>query len=244
MGVRYTRKLIKLWTGMPGSGKTSELGEIVVSLIKRNVRYFKKTGVRRLIYVNLVLNHDLASAYGDYLRYYDDLVDLSREDLSNNKQKVRHADVVCQEISQYIDSQEYEKCPRYFKAWLRKHRHFGVDIYADTQDFLTVDNSFRRLVNSVYYCQKLIGSRDISATKPQIKYIWGLCMLREIDPKSFDEEKESYTFKTFSFQFRLITKSRCMVFDTTQDVVSPDYPPLKHIERTCPVCNKVHIQHA
>lgn len=228
---------------MPGSGKTSQSAEIVLQLLKRNKKWHEKSGLpRRKVYSNLVLSKPIQERYSEYLVYYTDLTTLSRT--------VKHADVICQEISQYIDSQEFEKCPRYFKAWLRKHRHYGVDIYADTQDFLTVDVSFRRLVNNVYYCQKIIGSRDdISDTKPAIWFIWGLVMTREIDPTSFDKEKEKYNFKAMSFSFRLITKASCEIYDTSQDVEAPDFPPLKHIIRycedvNCPLYKKGHLKHA
>lgn len=224
---------------MPGSGKSNTLAQITIELLKRNAKYKKRSGIERKVYSNVVLNDRISTLFSDIIVYYSNLLDLT---------PIRDADVVCQEISQYIDSQEFALLPRSFKAWLRKHRHYGIDIYGDTQDFLTVDVSFRRLVNNVYYCQKLIGSSDPSATRPKVNFIWGIIFRREIDPTSFDKEKEKYNFKPMSWSFGLISKSSCSVYDTRQDVPAPEYADLTHIERICrkpgcPKFGKIHLTH-
>jgi len=225
--------MIYIYTGLPGSGKTLKLAKISLYLLKRNYRYYKKSGIIRKVYSNVRFNSRIEEKYKDFIHYWTELDDLW---------KSRDVDVVWQEMAAYLDSNDYKIVPRDLKRWLQLHRHYGVDIYGDTQDFSTIDISIRRITNKVYQIRKLIGSRDKSATRPPIKRIWGLCLVLNVDPASFGEEKERFRF-TKGFYFLWLSNFLCNVFNSYEDLQYNKWPNLKHISRKCLECGKTHLIH-
>jgi len=116
------------------------------------------------------------------------------------------------------------------KRWLQQHRKFGIEIYGTTQDFAMIDKSMRRMTSHLYYLSKLFGSRDISTTKPPLKYVWGLSIVKQFDPVTYEEDnKKSVGLPSFM----PITRAGVNVFNTQQEIASGKYPPLNHIEREC-----------
>jgi len=225
--------MIHVWTGLPGSGKTTKLASVALKILKRNLRYFKKTGTRRLVYSNIRFNEKVEQKYSDFIFYFTEITQLV---------EAREVDVIWQEMSIYCDSQEWEKATTDFKWWLRLHRHYGVDIYGDTQDFSTIDISVRRITNHVYRCFKIIGSRDKSATRPTIKFIWGLTLILSVDPASFGTEKEEYKYSG-GFSLLFFDRFLCSIFNSYEHLAYDKYPPYKHIQRKCPDCGHSHTVH-
>ncbi len=70
-----------------------------------------------------------------------------------------------------MDSTQWANMPLELKRWLQQHKKRGVGIIGNTQEFLMIDISMRRLVNNVYTLKKFLGSRDPSPTKPPVKRI-------------------------------------------------------------------------
>lgn len=213
---------ITLFTGLPGAGKSLKMADELLQILRRNVRWYAKSGVRRLVYSNLRINPRLEQEYNGFIQYWSDPFELI---------KIRDADVFWDEIATHLDSTQWKETPIEMKRWLQQHRKFGIEIYGTTQDFAMIDVSFRRMTNQLYILRKLIGSRDKSNTKPDVKYIWGVIIVRQMNPQDYKEtEKEN---KAYGFDLFLITKKRISVFDTTQEILMGKYPPLKHIDRTC-----------
>jgi hypothetical protein len=79
--------------------------------------------------------------------------------------------------------------------------------------------------------RKLFGSRDKSATMPEVKRVWGVVLMRQVDPDSFGDEKQEYRFLWTDWFF--IRKHLIDAYDTTQEIQPGKYPALKHIVRTC-----------
>ena len=76
---------------------------------------------------------------------------------------------------------------------LSQYRRRGIDIYANTQDFSMLDARARLMITKVKSLTKIMGSRDPSATKPKIKRIWGLILIRNVENfKETDAEKKKY----------------------------------------------------
>lgn len=221
--------MIHVWTGMPGSGKTTKLARVSLKLFRRNEKYFQKTGKIRPVFSNLPYSQWVVDKYGKYIHYWTELHEL---------EAARDVDVIWQEMANYIDAKHWETTTLKFRKWIRLHRHYGVDIYGDTQDFLTIDNSVRRLTGHLYRIFKVIGSRDKSATRPAVKTIWGFHILRGVDPRSFDKEALEYSYTDWRIMFN--DSFWCSVFDSYMDISSPDWPALTHIERYCtdPTCPK------
>jgi len=128
---------IEVYTGNPGHGKSTYLAYVAIQKLKEAEDIYHKYGKTRHIYSNIRFNKDIELAYSRYIIYFDDLENIS---------DFRKSDIFIDEISLFFDSHNWEALPRRTKKFLRLHRHYGVNIYGATQDFKTVDPSFRRLV--------------------------------------------------------------------------------------------------
>lgn len=213
---------IILYTGRPGSGKSAKLADTTLNLLLRNEKIFKKTGLRRLVCSNLKLTDKYTERFKDFLFYWSDPSQLI---------KFKDCDVIWDEIATHLDSTNWKEVPLSLKRWLQQHRKLGVEIFGTTQDFAMVDISMRRMTSELKMLRKIIGSRDKSSTKPDVKYIWGLVIVRNLNPEQYSEDKKLN--QAFGWGFMLITRELVEIFDTTQEIEQGIYPPLKHIERHC-----------
>jgi len=237
--------MIVIFTGLPGSGKSYKLGRLVVDVLYRNRRAFEKAEKelckkhrcdsderathkhpmppRRIVYTNLKLSVEVEHEFPEYVRYWTELRELT---------PLRDCDVVIDEVATYFDARLWETLSLEMRRWLAQHRKFGIEIYGTSQDFAQVDKAFRRLTSNLLYLSKLMGSRDISATKPPPKFIWGICLVRELDPTVYDELKSKFA-STGIPKFMLITRKGTSIFDTRAEVKMSSALPLRHLERVC-----------
>lgn len=224
--------MIKVITGRPGAGKSLAMADLMVRCIRQNYRVDKKQKRHRLLWSNMALSPKYEKRYKNYLRYWTDPAELVQ---------LKDCDVFWDEIATHMDATQWEKVPLELKRFLQQHRKLGVRIFGTTQDFAMIDKSFRRMTHEVLYLTKLVGSRDPSPTRPPVKNIWGLIIIRKIDPIDYDEEDKKHTAKGFIPM--LITKRKVELFDTRQIIKVGKYPPLQHIVRECLQCGKVHTIH-
>jgi len=219
--------MIVIFSGLPGSGKSLKLGQTTIEILYRNKRWYEKTGVLRQVYTNLKLSKEVEEHFFDYIVYWTDLRQLT---------KLRDVDVLIDEVATYFDARLWETLSLEMRRWLAQHRKFGIEIYGTTQDFAQVDKSFRRLTSNLLHLTKLFGSGDISPTKPAPKYIWGVSLVKELDPTVYDELKSKFA-TTGIPRPMLITRAKTKVFDTRAEVALSQALPLKHIERVCELGN-------
>lgn len=221
--------MIIIISGLPGAGKSHETAKIATDTLWRNLKYFKKTGIVRQLWSNIHFSDDIKEEYGPLIKYWTDPAELV---------KLRDVDVIWDEMATHIDATQWANMSLELKRWLQQHRKFGIDIYGNTQDFTQVDKSARRLCATLYHCTKIIGSRDISATRPPVKRPWGLIMIRSIDPQQYDEGKSPAQQESMHFPtFRFIRREYVNAFDTRQEISMGKYPPLRHIARDCELAN-------
>jgi len=243
--------MIVIFTGLPGSGKSYKLGRTVVEILYRNAKAHRsalkdwekvgrETGIPapepRYLYTNLKLTEAVEAEFPEFIRYWTDLRELT---------PLRDCDVVIDEVATYFDARLWETLSLEMRRWLAQHRKFGIEIYGTAQDFAQVDKAFRRLTSDLLYLTKLMGSRDISATKPPPKFIWGLCFVQTLDPTVYDELKSKFASGGLP-RFMFITKAGTQLFDTRAEVRLSSALPLKHIEKVCedPNCSfhkTVHV---
>jgi len=171
--------------------------------------------------------------YKGYISFWSDMEQLV---------SLRQCDVIFDDMATYLDSQRWTETPLSVKRWLRLHEHYGCDIYGNAQDFLTIDPSVRRLTGRVDHVSKIIGSRRPSATKPEVKRIWGLLLVRQVKTEEMDKEKIKRTYEGLP-KVEFIKREVCNVFDTTQDIQQGEYPALQHIERACGSCGELKVKH-
>lgn len=224
--------MINLYTGNPGQGKSLILADICIGLLARNARWAKKNPNRRRVAVNFPIADWVHEEYPGDIVQWESLDDLM---------KLHEVDVLWDEVANQLDSNDWANLSIHTKSWLRHHEKHGVDIYADTQNFMQVDVQFRRLVDQLYFIKKLIGSRRPAATKPAPSWVWGLIWIREVDKTTFsDTERKNIGTPDWLW----ISKKLVSVYDTKHLVNPGLYPPLQHKERHCPTCGKTHIIHS
>lgn len=214
--------MIVVFTGLPGAGKSYKMAQTAIDILYRNKRIKDKYGLNRPLYSNLTFSEAVYEAFPGQIRYWAEPVELT---------SIRNADVLWDEIATHLDSTQWANMSLEIKRWLQQHRKFGIEIYGTTQDFAMIDKSMRRMTSDLYYLSKLIGSRDKSTTKPSVKYIWGLIVVKSLDPVTYDEENKQSKSVIPSFMF--LSRKGINVFDTSQEIKSGKYPPLNHIEREC-----------
>jgi len=231
--------MIIVYTGLPGSGKSLKLASVLTEVLHRNRRFYhkqlklydkgllEKEPVKRILWTNLQFTQKVHDEYGDYIMYWTDLRQLT---------PLRDVDVAIDEIATYFDARLWETLSLEMRRWLAQHRKFGVEIYGTAQDFAQTDKAFRRLTSNLFYLRKLLGSADLSPTRPAPKYIWGVSTVSELDPTTYDEQKSKFASKGFP-SFMLITRGATEIFDTRAEVKLSAALPLKHIEKECENAN-------
>lgn len=224
-----------IYSGLESSGKSLRLAMRAQELLERNISWKKKYGFARTIASNMKFSQkfeDKAKFYGIPLVYWKDLDDLIL---------FENTDVFIDEVGNYFDSRSWESLTLDVRRWLTQGAKCGVDIYGSAQDFAQVDKAFRRLCNELYHIRKLFGSGRPSQARPVIKTIWGICLVRRLDPHSYDEDD----FKTIDIipSFFFIRRQYTAIFDTNQKIVKSQLPSFKHLERKCNDCGFVKVVH-
>jgi len=227
--------MIHIYDGNTGQGKTYMTGMETLRLLHRNKKWYetKKTKTPRTVATNMALSLAIQNQYKGYISFWTDMEQLV---------SLRQCDVIFDDMATYLDSQRWTETPLSVKRWLRLHEHYGCDIYGNAQDFLTIDPSVRRLTGRVDHVSKIIGSRRPSATKPEVKRIWGVLTVRRVKTEEMDKEKIKRTYEGLP-RIEFIKRKICDVFDTAQDIQMGEYPPLQHIERGCNHCGELKIKH-
>lgn len=225
-------------SGLESQGKSLKLAMIVVDLAYRNAEVYKKFGIIRPIASNLYFSKEFYDYVTEQLKipiiYWDNLDDLV---------KLEHCDVIIDEVGNYFDSRLWADLSLEVRVWLTQGAKCGVDIYGSAQDFAQVDKSFRRLVNHLFEVTKIVGSDRPSVTKPKVDRIWGICMLRTLNPKAYNEDRKEFESGWLP-SFFLIDKVYCSIFDTTQKIKRSKPLCFRHEVRECSSCDFKKVIHA
>jgi len=192
---------------------------------------------KRLVASNMKFSEDFETVHKDWIVYWSDMQQLV---------KLRDCDVIWDEIATELDARNWPLLSSETKRFLSQYRKRGIDIYANTQDFSMVDARARLMITSVKTLNKILGSPDLSTTKPAPKVIWGLVLIRGImNFRETNPEKKRYSFADFGFM--LIEKELVAIYDTRQDIVLGLPPPLRHEVRFCELhganCDFKRISH-
>lgn len=227
-----------IYSGLESSGKSLKLAMVCEELVLRNSNWNKITGNSRPIISNM--------KFSDEFKAWAESKNVDIREWSNLDELIAfcEADIVCDEVGNYFDSRGWAELGLDVRRWLSQGAKTGIEFYGGAQDFAQVDKAFRRLVQpgDLYHITKIIGSRRPAATKPPVRRIWGLCMIRSLDPSGYDEDKKKFEGGGFP-HFFAIRRRACEIFDTQQRIVKSQPMPYKHIERPCedPLCR--HERH-
>jgi len=214
-----------VFTGDESAGKSLQLARKLRELVLRNERWANITGIKRPIRSNMRLSEEFvewAAQKNVPIFYWNNLSEIIYE---------TECDIIIDELIKYFDSRAWADMSIDAKHFLSQGAKSGVHIYAAAQDFSQVDKAFRLLTKKCYVVSKFIGSPRPMKTAPPVKKIWGICFMREVNPKSF--KGDTVTMETIGFfptPF-LIEKVDCEVFDTNAKIIPSELPPLKRMQR-------------
>lgn len=216
-----------IYSGLESSGKSLKLAKVVQALVLRNSNWYKQTEIVRPIYSNLEFSEDFfqyAKSVNVPIYYWKNLDDLVL---------LENCDVIMDEVGNYFDARGWENLSLDVRRWLTQGAKTGIEIYGTAQDLAQVDKSFRRLVNHLYNIVKVIGSPRPSPTRPPVKKIWGICIVRHLDPRNYDEEKTKFKALDLIPDIMYIKRKDCEIFNTNQKIVKSLPPKYKHETRYC-----------
>jgi len=231
--------MICIYTGLPGAGKSLMLARTVLGVLERNRKWANDpknpTKMPRKVLTKLKMGKKVMDEYGDMIEEWNDTRELVQR---------RDVDVIWDEMATDMDCTQWQNMSLELKRWLQQHRKFGIEIYGTAQDFAQVDKAARRLVSDLVWITKLIGSPDPSPTRPPPKHIWGICLRKDLDPLQYNEAKSKFEGDGIPMPF-FFSREDVEVFDTRAEVKQGEYPPLRHVCRTCelPACDHVKISH-
>jgi len=208
--------------GAPGQGKSLYTAALTRRVLLRNAKWREKTGIQREVWSNMKFSEEFEDEWDGCIKYWAD---------SSVLVNLRDVDIIWDEIATELDARNFMNLTVELKRFLSQYRKRGIDIYANTQDFSMIDARARLMISHVRTLSKIIGSPDISTTKPPPKYIWGLIMIRDVTNfRETDPEKKKYDIMP-SFMF--INRETVAIYDTRQDIKLGDLPPLRHETRYC-----------
>lgn len=215
------------FSGMPGSGKTTRLARVARLCLVEARKHHQQFGVARKVVLNIKLSPFIEAEFADYIQYYDDLSFLHT---------LKDAYLLIDEASIYFNAREWELMPMITRRFLVMHRHQNVDIWFTTQDFLTVDNSFRRLTDKLFYFRKIISSREPSTYLKQQKRPFSFVHCKEVPKQHYDLEKTVYGADSNTWYW--FNRKDFNIFDTHQEFqllskTTEGYSDLKRIIRVC-----------
>jgi len=223
---------INIITGLPGSAKSFMCAQKTVELVKRNKKWYENSGIKRVVRSNLDMSFEFKEYAGDFFQLWNDPDELPA---------MNDCDVIWEEMCAHIDSRSWEALPLNLRRWLQQHRHRGVEIYGNCQDFADIDVAVRRLTGTLLYLTKIIGSRDPSPTSKPPKIIWGIILKMYLDPRVYKEDTKLSSGQFAGFEF--ITAKGVALYSMRNDIKPGKYPPLQHRERICPDCGFVKTIH-
>jgi len=114
--------MITVITGLPGTGKTYMMSEILIQGMKRRQPAF--------------VNYKLAGGM-----FWENILDLLH---------VRHGNIGIDEGSEYLDAERMHQIPKEVKMLWTQARKNSTNLFVTAQDFTQLAKPFRRIVNYVW----------------------------------------------------------------------------------------------
>jgi len=229
-----------LFVGSKGSGKSllmAYLGnELFKSYEKQVIRYPDLK--IRAIYSQSKFSQELENKYlGKHLFYWEKPHELYT---------VKNADIFWDEIQDDLPTASWKDVHPDTKKIFSHLRKRGNRLFANAQNFEDIDISFKRQVDRVFAIYKLMGSKDISASLPAPRRIWGLIFITEYSPLEMRKEEPQRMTKRFGIRRLLrITKKRISFYDTNLEIVKNRGGEFEHREWFCydPRCMRTGKPH-
>jgi hypothetical protein len=243
----YPKLGIYLFYGKKGSGKSLFQARLAFNLINEYYKIEKK--YPSLPHRKFYSNQKFSSSFekkelAKHIIYWTNPKELY---------DIRNADISWDEIGKDLPAGSWADTPKDLKQVFSHLRKRGNRLFANTQVFEDIDISFRRQIDKAYQLNKVFGSRDISATLPPVKHVYGLIIKREFDPQHLeyerDETKREEINPGFFGSFMFIKRKWVDLYDTQSELPAYHADSLWGYEMKCiggrnhEPCGKVHVAH-
>jgi len=197
-----------IYCGLESSGKSYLLAKSFDECLKRNFKWFRKYGIKRILAPNFPINPE----YQEFIEE-SGMVEFRRWERIEEIIEWEGCDFFIDEMLLYFDAQVWKDLSLEIKKWITQGAKSGNHVYGACQDFSQVAKSFRLVTNNLYMVTKIIGNRRPGPNLPPLKplwgigtKVWGMGRIRPMNPLKFDDEsqkfeKESiFTIRPFIFQ--------------------------------------------
>lgn len=227
-----------------GQGKSIDLARNVLFCLDRSIKIQKKYHLPpRKQLCNFHVNPEVMKKYAGQIIYWTNPLDMIFEDYPDCKKIRRDFDCHWDELAVELASDKWKETHPEIRRFFAQHRKRGIEIFGNTQDYMMLDINARRMATNVFTVKKIIGSRDISATLPPVKKVWGVICKWEIDKKSIEMDNVDYKRLSIIPSVFFINKTLTDFYDTTEDIKPAGYDDLKHVVKICKVCGYKKITH-
>lgn len=219
------------YTGLESAGKSQLLAVKAVQVLDRNRKWAQKRekiGLKRyprVMAFDTPMSDVFISAVEKegfiYLHFTDLYTVLGYVEI----------DIFIHEIIKWFPQRGSEPLNPAQIEFLSQGAKEGINIYFACQDFGQAHKQFRNLVNELYLVKKIIGSDRPCRSAPPIKYIWGIVLYWELDPRTFKGDNYSADILNVWPQFYWINREDTELYNTSYRVRSIKAPPVKFIEQ-------------
>jgi len=217
-----------LFIGDKGSGKSlfaAKLADYVLKQYKRVEKRYPQLP-KRYFYSHEKFSSSVEKAFDNRLVYWENYRQLYG---------VRNADIYWDEVQKDIPQDSWKDAPRELRQVFSHCRKRGNRIFLCAQNLKDIDVSCKRQISYLYRLRKWFGSRDISATMPPVKRVWGLVSLTHYDVQKVLAQDDFDLVKPKSFfpSFFTIRKKFVDMYDTTAEIAPFRPDELEHIVYSC-----------
>jgi len=210
-----------IYTGIESSGKSLLLSRQAEKVRRRNVGWFKITGLKRTMAFNSPMSKEFIKLIQDsninYLEFknLDEIIYLEE------------ADIFIDEVIKFFPASGSNSLSNEQLHFITQGAKSGIHLWGASQDFSQVHKQFRLLVNEVYVITKIIGSNRPMKTAPPVKYIWGICTKRKVNPLSFKGDSATMDQIEGGLSIFFIRKEDVLRFDTSYKIPISKLPTKK-----------------
>jgi len=210
-----------IYTGIESSGKSLLLSRQAEKVRKRNIGWYKVTGLKRTMAFNSPMSPDfiklIESSNINYLQFknLDEILYLEE------------ADIFIDEVIKFFPASGSNSLSNEQLHFITQGAKSGIHLWGASQDFSQVHKQFRLLVNEVYVITKIIGSARPMKTAPPVKYIWGICTKRKVNPLSFKGDSATMDQIEGGLSIFLIHREDVNRFDTSYKIPISKLPTKK-----------------
>jgi len=209
-----------VWTGKESQGKSLMLSRKAYDVLLRNASWIRKGLPPRTMVFNQPMSEQFKKLVKSRGVGYLEVKNL------NDFLYMEQIDIFLDEVIKYFPARGSEPLSPEQLHFLSQGAKSGIQLYGASQDFSQAHKQFRLLTNEVYVVKKIIGSKRPMKTAPQVKYIWGMCYVRQVRPESF--RGDSVTMETIGFpSFFTIDRRDCERFDTEYKIPLSTLPTKK-----------------